>query len=84
MDLIKQGQSLKNDYNKYLASKWSSEHAMQLRPTQRLIACPTHNQCKIQEVFASRIQDPTRVQVCSTQDISTTSTSTKKFYKAMI
>ena len=29
---------------------------------------PTHNQCEIQEVFASRIQDPTRAQVCSTKD----------------
>ena len=41
---------------------------MQLRATQKSIACPTHNQCKIQEVFALRIQDPTRVQECSTQD----------------
>ena len=41
---------------------------MQLRATQKSIACPTHNQCEIQEVFASRIHDPTRAQVCSTQD----------------
>ena len=39
---------------------------MQLKAMQKSIACPTHNQCKIQEVFASRIQDPTRPQVCST------------------
>ena len=36
---------------------------MQLRAMQKSIACPTHNQCEIQEVFASRIQDPTRAQV---------------------
>ena len=30
---------------------------MQLRATQKSIACPTHNQCEIQEVFVSRIQD---------------------------
>ena len=41
---------------------------MQLRAMQKSIACPTHNQCEIQEVFASRIQDPTRTQVCSTKD----------------
>ena len=58
--MIKQGQSLKNDYNEHLTSKWSSGHAMQLRATQKSIACPTHNQCEIQEVFASRIWDPTR------------------------
>ena len=57
---------------------------MQLRPTWGSIACPTHNQCKIQEVFASRIQNPTRVQVCGTQDNLATSKSTKKCYKAMI
>ena len=74
--MIKQEQSLKNDYNEHLASKWSSEHAMQLRPTQRSIACPTHNQCEIQEVFASRIQDPTRAQVCSNKDNATKSKST--------
>ena len=48
---------------------------MQLR-MQKLIACPTHNQCEIQEVFASRIQDPIRAQVCSTQDNVTKSKST--------
>ena len=75
-NLIKQKQSLKNDYNEHLTSKWSSEHAMQLRATQKSIACPTHNQCEIQEVFASRIQDPTRAQVCSTKDNATKSKST--------
>ena len=30
--------------------------------SQWSIACTTHNQCKIHKVFASRIQDPTRVQ----------------------
>ena len=69
--MIKQGQSLKNDYNEHLASKWSSGHAM-----QKSIACPTHNQCEIQDVFASTIQDPTRAQVCSTQDNATKSKST--------
>ena len=49
---------------------------MQLRATQKSIACPTHNQCKIQEVFASRIQDPTRTQVCSTKDNAARSKST--------
>ena len=38
---------------------------MQLRATQKSIACPTNNQCKIHEVFASRIQDQTMAQVCS-------------------
>ena len=51
---------------------------MQLRAMQKSIACPTHNQCEIQEVFALRIQDPTRAQVCSTQDNATKSRSTKK------
>ena len=45
--LIKHEHTLKNDYNEHLASKWSSEHAMQLRATQKSISCPTHNQCKI-------------------------------------
>ena len=49
---------------------------MQLRPMQRSIACPTHNQYEIQEVFASRIQDPTRAQLCSTKDNATKSKST--------
>ena len=38
----------------------------------------TRNQCEIQEVFASRIQDPIRAQVCSTKDKATKSKSTKK------
>ena len=74
--LIKQEQSLKDDYNDYLTSKWSSGHAMQLRAMQKLIACPTHNQCEIQEVFASMIQDPTRAQMCSTKDNAARSKST--------
>ena len=74
--MIKQEQSLKNDYNEHLASKWSSGHAIQLRATQKSIACPSHNQCEILEVFASRIQDPTRAQVCSTQDNATKFKST--------
>ena len=45
------------------------------------ITCPTHNQCEIQEVFASRIQDLTRAQVCSTKDNATKSKSTKRLYK---
>ena len=49
---------------------------MQLRAMQKSISCPSHNQCKIHEVFASRIQDPTRTQVCSTQDNATKSEST--------
>ena len=40
---------------------------MQLRAMQKSIACPTHNQCEIQDVFASRIQDPTGAKVCSTK-----------------
>ena len=44
--LIKHEQSLKNDYNKHLASKWSFGHAMQLRAAQKSIVSPTHNQCK--------------------------------------
>ena len=51
---------------------------MQLRAMQKSIACPTYNLCEIQEVFASRIQDPTRAQVCSTRDNATKSKSTKK------
>ena len=65
--MIIQEQSLKNDYNEYLTSKCSFGHAMQLRAMQKSIACPTHNQCEIQEVFASRIQDPTKAQVSSTK-----------------
>ena len=34
--------------------------------SQWSIAYPTHNQCKIHEVFASRNQDPTRAQVWGT------------------
>ena len=34
------------------------------------------NQCKIQEVFALRIQDPTKAQECSTKDNATKSKST--------
>ena len=49
---------------------------MQLKAMQKSIAYPTHNQCKIQEVFTSRIQDPTRAQVCSTQDNAKKSKST--------
>jgi len=55
---------------------------MQLRPTRGSIACPTHNQCKIEEVFASRIQNPTRVQACSTQDNLTKSKNTKKMLQS--
>ena len=44
---------------------------MQLSVTQESITCPTHNQCEIQEVFALRIQDLTRAQVCSTKDNAT-------------
>ena len=42
---------------------------------QKSIVYPTHNQCEIQEVFASKIQDPTRAQVCSTK-------STKKMLQS--
>ena len=66
--LIKHDQSLKNDYNEHLASKCSTGHAMQCNENQLQwsIACPTHNQCKIHEVYASRIQDPTRVHMWGT------------------
>ena len=47
-----------------------------IKSNAKSIACPTHNQCEIQEVFASRIQDPIRAQVCSTQDNVTQSKST--------
>ena len=83
LNLIKQEQSLKDDCNDHLTSKWSSGHVMQLRATQKSIACPTHNQCEIQEVFASRIQDPTGVQVCSTQ-VNLKVQKKKKCYKALI
>ena len=53
---------------------------MQLRAMQRKIACLKHKQCEIQEVFASRIQDPTRAQVCSTQDNAIKSRSFKPKY----
>ena len=46
-NLIKHEQSLKNEYNEHLISKRSFRHTMQLRATQKSIACPTHNQCKI-------------------------------------
>ena len=55
---------------------------MQLRPIRGSIACPTHNQCKIHKVFASRIRDPTWVQECSTQDNSRTSKSKKKMLQS--
>ena len=58
--MIIQEQSLRNDCNEHLTSKWSSGHAMQLKAMQKLVACPTHNQCEIQEVFALRIQYLTR------------------------
>ena len=76
LNLIKQEQSLKDDYNDHLTSKWSFKHAIQLRATQKSIACPTHNQCEILELFTSRIQNPTRAQVCSTKDNATKSKST--------
>ena len=60
-NLIKHEQSLKNDYNEHLSSKWSSGHAMQLRATQKSIACPTQLMQNT-KVFASRIQDPVRAQ----------------------
>ena len=41
--LIKQDQSLKNDYNEHLASKCSSRHAMQLRAIPR-INCMSNTQ----------------------------------------
>ena len=50
--------------------------------SQWSIACPTHNQCKIHDVFASRIQDPTRVQVCGTKDSLATSKSTNKMLQS--
>ena len=49
---------------------------MQLKAMQKSIACPTQNQCEIQEVFVSKIQDPTSAQVCSTKDNATKSIST--------
>ena len=49
---------------------------------QKSIACPTHNQCEIREIFTSRIEDPTKTQVCSTQDNTTKSKSTKKMLQS--
>ena len=49
--------------------------------SQWSIACPTQNQCNIHEVYASRIQDPTRVQVWGTWDILSSSKSTKNATK---
>ena len=51
--------------------------------SQWSIACPTQNQCKIHKVYASRIQDPTRVQVWGTWDILSTSKSTKKMLQTI-
>ena len=65
-NMIIQEQSLKNDYNEHLTSKWSSGHAMQLRAMQKSIACPNTQPMQNTKVFALRIQDPTRAQVCST------------------
>ena len=51
--------------------------------SQWSIACPTHNQCKIHEVYASRIEDPTKVQMWGTWDILSTSKSTKKMLQSI-
>ena len=51
--------------------------------SQWSIACPTQNQCNIHEVYASRIQDPTRVQVWGTWDILSTSKSNKKMLQSI-
>ena len=67
-NLIKHEPSLKYDYNDHLTSKWSFRHAMQLRVTEKSIACPTHNQCKTLRYLHQRIQDPIREQVWSTKD----------------
>ena len=57
---------------------------MQLRATQKSIACPTQPKQNT-KVFASRIQNPTRAQVCSTKDNATKSdilkNATKQRYK---
>ena len=53
--LIKQGQSLKNDYNGHLASKWLSGHVMQLRVKQR-IHCMSNTQL-IQNIKSICIKD---------------------------
>ena len=50
-NLIKHEQSLGNDYNEHLSSKWSSGHAMQLRVMLKSIACPTNTRC-IKETMA--------------------------------
>ena len=77
--LIKHEQSLKNDYNEHLASKWSSRHAMQLSATQK-INCMSNTQLMrntrsicIKDIRSNkgisvRIQDPTRTQVWSNKD----------------
>ena len=49
--MIKHEQSLGNDHNEHLSSKWSSGHAMQLRAMLKSITCPT-NTCCIKETKA--------------------------------
>ena len=43
--MIKHEQSLGNDHNEHLSSKWSSGHAMQLRAMLKSITCPTNTWC---------------------------------------
>ena len=54
-NLIKHEQSLGNDYNEHLSSKWSSGHATQLRVMLKSIACPT-NTWYIKETKAKSIR----------------------------
>ena len=42
-NLIIHKQSLRNDHNEHLTSKWSFGHVMQLRAMQKSIACPTNH-----------------------------------------
>ena len=53
--MIKHEQSLENDHNEHLSSKWSSGHAMQLRAMLKSIACPTNTWC-IKETKAKSIR----------------------------
>ena len=80
-NLIKQDQSLKNDYNKHLASvhlnmQTKSNHLWSL-------VCPTHDQCKIHEVYTSR----NKILLGHKRDVLKTYwqylKSTKKCYKAL-
>ena len=60
-NLIKQKQSLGNDYNEHLSSKWSSKRTMQLRAMLESIASPTNTWCiKETKAISNRKQQASR------------------------